>query len=166
MTEDEFNETVERAEDETSITYDLRPFDDQQQEAGAFYLGSLIFKSSISKLKASKKVALLVDDRYETTDQLDGFLEKLEQKGLSIEVRPALQMGQQLTRAVQLAKKRGLTNPRIVVRFNNPKEIMEKPIGDGVDFPAIEAEISAQHGYIVKVVGDQGDIKNASFTLE
>ena len=165
MTEDEFKETAERTEDETSVTYDLRPFDDEQQEAGALYLGSLIFKSSISHLSTSKKVVVLNDGRFEMTDQLDGFVKKLKAKGVTIEIRQALTVGQQLNRAVQLAKKHQLTNPRVFVRFNNPKEIVEKPIGNGVDLGALADEITGQHGYVVTVVGDQGDRKNVTFTL-
>jgi len=87
MTEGEFNETVKRTEDEASVTYDLRPFEDQQQLAVAWYLGNLIFKSSVSTLNTSKAVALLVDTRFEITPQLDGFLTKLKAHGLRIEVR-------------------------------------------------------------------------------
>jgi hypothetical protein len=165
MTEDEFKKTAKRTEDDTSVTYDLRPFGDQQQEAGALYLGSLIFKSSISSVNTSKKVVLLADSRFEMTDQLDGFVEKMKAKGLSIEIRPALTIGQQLTRAVELAKKRQLTNPRALVRFNEPKEVVEKPIGDEVDFRALEVEITQEHGYIEGVVGDQKGSKNAIFPL-
>jgi hypothetical protein len=89
MTEDEFKKTVKRTEDETSVTYDLRPFEDQQQEAGALYLGSLIFKSSISKINTSKAVVVFADTRFVMTPQLDGFVEKLKAKGLQIEVRQA-----------------------------------------------------------------------------
>jgi hypothetical protein len=165
MKEDEFKNTVERTEDETSVTYDLRPFEDQQQEAGALYLGSLIFKSSISSVNTSKKVVLLADSRFAMTDQLNGFVEKKKAEGLSIEIRPALTVGQQLTRVVQLAKKHQLTNPHALVRTNNPKEIVKKPIGDEVDFRALEVEITDHHGYIEGVVGDHKDRKNVTFVL-
>lgn len=87
MAEGEFKETVKRTEDETSVTYDLRPFEDQQQSAVAWYLGNLIFKSSMSALNTSKAVAVLVDTRFESTAQLDEFLTKLKARGLRIEVR-------------------------------------------------------------------------------
>jgi hypothetical protein len=87
FTEGEFEETVKRVEDETNITYDVRPFEDLQQQAVAWYLGSLIFKSSVSSLNTTKAVALLVDTRFVSTPQLDGFLEKLKARDLRIEVR-------------------------------------------------------------------------------
>jgi hypothetical protein len=87
MTEDEFKKTAKRTEDETSITYDVRPFEDQQQEAVAVYLGSLVFKLSLKALNTSKALALLADSRFVSTPQLDGFVEKLKAAGLLIEVR-------------------------------------------------------------------------------
>jgi hypothetical protein len=87
MTEAEFKTTVKRTEDETSVTYDVRPFEEFQQEGIAWYLGSLIFKLSLSALNISKAVVLLVDTRFVSTPQLDGFVEKLKAKGLPIEVR-------------------------------------------------------------------------------
>jgi len=87
MTESEFKKTVKRTEDETSVTYDFRPFEDQQQLAGAWYLGNLIFKSSVGALNTTKALALLVDTRFESTPQLDGFITKLRAHGLRIEVR-------------------------------------------------------------------------------
>jgi len=73
MTEDEFKATATRTENETSVTYDVRPFGDQQQEAVAVYLGSLVFKLSITTLNTSKAVVLLVDGRFASTAQLDGL---------------------------------------------------------------------------------------------
>jgi hypothetical protein len=87
MTEDEFKKTVKRTEDKSSVTTDIRPFGDKQQDAGAWYLGNLIFKSSISSLNTSKKAIVLSDDRFKMTDQFNGFVEKLKAIGLSIEVR-------------------------------------------------------------------------------
>jgi len=87
MTEEEFKKRAKRAEDETSITYDVRPFDDEQQEAVAVYLGSLVFKLSVNALNTSKAVSVLVDSRFIGTPQLEGFVEKLKAAGLSIEVR-------------------------------------------------------------------------------
>lgn len=86
MTEDDFKKKVKRTEDETNVMYDVRPFDDEQQGAVALYLGSLIFKSSISSLNISKSVIVLGDSRLEMTEQLDGFVEKLKTKGLAIGV--------------------------------------------------------------------------------
>jgi hypothetical protein len=87
MTAGEFKKTVKRTEDETSITYDLCPFEGQQQGAAAWYLGDLILKLSVGALNTSKAVVLLVDTRFVTTPQLDGFVEKLKAAGLRIEVR-------------------------------------------------------------------------------
>jgi hypothetical protein len=68
MTEGEFKNTVERTEDGTSITYDLRPFEDQQQEAAAWYLGKLILELSANPINSrSKAVVLLVDTRFVVT---------------------------------------------------------------------------------------------------
>ena len=89
MTEGEFKKTVERSEDATNITYDLRPFEDQQQEAVAWYLGNLIIKLPANPINSpSKAVVLLVDTRCVITSQLAGFVEKLlNAAGLRIEVR-------------------------------------------------------------------------------
>lgn len=91
MTEDDFKKTAERAENETSIRYDLRPFQDHQQKAVAWYLGKLIFELAASSIKPpSKAVLLLVDNRFVITPQLDGFLRRLNGLGLPIEVHSAL----------------------------------------------------------------------------
>jgi hypothetical protein len=87
VTEDQFKKTAKRSEDDKSITYDVRPFEDQQQEAVAVYLGSLVFKLSVNALNTSKAVALLADNRFVSTPQLDGFVEKLTAAGLPIEIR-------------------------------------------------------------------------------
>ena len=87
MTEDEFKKSAVRTEDDKTVTYDLRPFKDQQIDAVGWYLGNLIFKSSVSSLNKSKSVLVLVDNQFKTTSQLDGFVDKLMKQGLSIEVR-------------------------------------------------------------------------------
>jgi hypothetical protein len=87
ITEDEFKKTVKRSEDEILITYDIRPFGHHQQKAVALYLGNLIFRLSVSALNTSKAVVLLVDTRFVSTPQLDGFIVKLKTAGLPIEVR-------------------------------------------------------------------------------
>jgi len=90
MTEDEFKKTVERTEDEKNITYDFRRFQDEQQQAVAWYLGYLIFKLSANLLNpSSRAVVLSVDRRFETTRQLTGFVRKLNAAGVRIEVRCA-----------------------------------------------------------------------------
>ncbi|HXX72467.1 MAG TPA: hypothetical protein VEI80_02140, partial [Candidatus Acidoferrales bacterium] len=88
MGEDDFKKTALRTETGNLVTYDLRPFKDQQH-AAAWYLGNLIFKSSISSLDTSKSVLLLVGDTFKMTKQLKGFVGKLKAGGLSIEVRKA-----------------------------------------------------------------------------
>ena len=87
MTEDEFKATATRTEDEKSVTYDVRPFGDKQQEAVAVYLGSLVFKLSVNALNTSKAVVLLVDDRFTSTPQLDGFVGKLKAAGLPVTIQ-------------------------------------------------------------------------------
>jgi hypothetical protein len=88
MTEGDFKKAAVRTEDDTSITYDLRPFEDQQQGAVAWYLGNLIFESSAHPINSpSKAVVLLVDTRFVITPQLGGFARKLKAARLPIEVR-------------------------------------------------------------------------------
>jgi hypothetical protein len=87
MNEEDFKKSAVRSEDDKTVTYDLRPFKDQQRGAVAWYLGNLIFKSSVSSLNKSKSVLVLVDGQFESTSQLDGFIDKLKQQGLSIELR-------------------------------------------------------------------------------
>jgi len=88
MTEGEFEKTVERSEDATNITYDLRPFRDQQQEAAAWYLGKMNFELSARPISSpSKAVVILVDTKFVMTPQLAGFVEKLNAAGLRVEVR-------------------------------------------------------------------------------
>jgi hypothetical protein len=87
MTEDEFKKSAIRDEDDKTVTYDLRPFKDQQHDAVGRYLGNPIFKSSVSYLNKSKNVLVLVDSQFTTTSQLDGFIDKLKKQELSIEVR-------------------------------------------------------------------------------
>lgn len=90
LTESEFKRTAKRTEDEAGITYDLRPFENQQQDAVAWYLGNLMFRLSANWISLpSKAVVLLVDARFVITRQLDGFVKKLNAAGLPIEVRCA-----------------------------------------------------------------------------
>lgn len=89
MKEDDFKKTALRTEAGNLVTYDLRPFKDQQQDAAAWYLGNLIFKSSISSLDTSKSVLLLVNNAFKATKQLMGFVRQLKAGGLTIEVRKA-----------------------------------------------------------------------------
>lgn len=77
MTKEEFDESVTRTETTAEITYDVRPSGEKQQEVVASILGELVFRSSLGALNASKKVALLVDNRFENTAQLIQFLNKL-----------------------------------------------------------------------------------------
>lgn len=90
LSEGEFKNTVERTEDEKTITYDFRPFEGRQQEAMAWYLGHLNFRLSANLvILPSKTVVLLVDTKFVSTRQLDGFVKKLNGAGLPIEVRCA-----------------------------------------------------------------------------
>jgi hypothetical protein len=88
MTEGDFKKTAVRTEDEKSMTYDLRPFEDKQQGAVAWYLGKLIFESSAHLINSSSKaVILLVDNRFVFTPQLGRFFKRLKAARLPIEVR-------------------------------------------------------------------------------
>ena len=86
MTADVFRERALRSETETAITYDLRPFGDEQQEAVATYLGELVFRLSIKALKPTKPVVLLVDDKFVSTPQLQEFIAQLGAAGLSVTI--------------------------------------------------------------------------------
>jgi hypothetical protein len=86
MTEAEFNQTAVRDETASTITHDLRPFGAEQQGAVALFLGKQVFNHSIGALNTSKSVTLQVDDTYQSTAQLDGFIEKLTAAGLHISI--------------------------------------------------------------------------------
>lgn len=88
MTADDFRKTAITIEDSV-ITYDVRPFGDAQQEAVSAYLGERIFRLSAGWSKAEKPVVLVTDDTFETTPQLDGFMEQLREAGFSVQVKCA-----------------------------------------------------------------------------
>jgi hypothetical protein len=88
MTEDDFRKAAVRTEDETAITYDLRPFEGRQQLAVAWYLGKLVFDLSARPVSSpSRAVVLLVDTRFVITPQLRGFARKLKAAGVPVEIR-------------------------------------------------------------------------------
>jgi hypothetical protein len=88
MTEADFKGAVARSEDQTSVTYDLRPFGDRQQAAVAWYLGKLVFQLSAHWLSAPLKATiLLVDARFVITSQLRRFVRKLKAAEMSVEIR-------------------------------------------------------------------------------
>lgn len=87
MTSEAFRQTAVRTESDTVITYDVRPFGDKQQEAVAAYLGELVFRLSMNALSPAKGVRLLVDNRFVSLPQLDGFIEKLREAGLAVEIK-------------------------------------------------------------------------------
>ncbi|HEY2467838.1 MAG TPA: hypothetical protein VGI45_08350 [Terracidiphilus sp.] len=88
MTENDFKSKALRTEDQTSVTYDLRPFADQQATAAAWYLGWLSFRLSARLLVTPTKAAvLLVDTRFEITAQFRRFLRKLKSANIAVEIR-------------------------------------------------------------------------------
>ena len=88
MTEGDFKKAALRTEDDTIVKYDLRPFEDQQQRAVAWYLGNLSFRLSIHAIKTpSKAVVLLVDTGFETTRQVSRRVKRLKAARLPVEVR-------------------------------------------------------------------------------
>ena len=87
MTADAFKETAIRTETGTTITYDVRPFENEQQEAVAVYLGELVFRLSANALRPGKSVELLVDQGFVNTPQLDGFIQKLGTAGVSVTIK-------------------------------------------------------------------------------
>ena len=88
MTEIDFKTKALRTEDETSVTYDLRPFADRQVSAARIYLGWLNFRLSASLLVAPTKAAvLLVDARFEITAQFRRFIRKLKSADMTVEIR-------------------------------------------------------------------------------
>ncbi len=84
MTKDEFNQNAVRNETGTTISYDVRPFGPEQQEAVAVFLGEQVFRRSIGALNTSKSVVLLVDGGFESTAQLEGFVGELNSAGLHV----------------------------------------------------------------------------------
>ena len=86
MTADAFKKTAIRAETDATVTYDVRTFGGEQQEAVAVYLGELVFRLSINTLQPTKAVVLLVDHRFVSTPQLDGFVETLGAAGLPVTI--------------------------------------------------------------------------------
>jgi hypothetical protein len=88
FTEDDFKSRSTRSEDDATITYDFRSFEDQQLDAVAWYLGFLVFRVSVGSIKIpSKDVVLMVDTRFEITRQLEKFVKKLKASRLPIEIR-------------------------------------------------------------------------------
>jgi len=102
MTEDRFKRMVERDESEAGIRYDLRPFEDQQNEATAWYLGNLVFLFSVSSIvPPTKPVTVVVDSRFTLTRQMDGFLKTLTERGLPIEIRRTARNTENLERVLR-----------------------------------------------------------------
>jgi hypothetical protein len=86
MTKDDFNQKALRNETETSVSYDLRPFENAQQEAAALSLGELVFRLSTGALNTSKALVLFVDSRYHNTPQISDHVEKLKAAGLPVSI--------------------------------------------------------------------------------
>ncbi len=86
MTKEQFTERAVRNETDSTVAFDVRPFGAEQQEAVAVFLGEQVFRLSIGALNLSKNLTLLVDGKYESTSQLEGFIEKLKSAGLHVSV--------------------------------------------------------------------------------
>ena len=86
MTKDDFNQKAVCNETDSTVSFDVRPFGAEQQGAVALFLGEQVFLHSIAALNTSKNVVLLVDGNYESTFQLDGFVEKLKSAGLQVSI--------------------------------------------------------------------------------
>lgn len=89
MTKDEFKQKAIRSETETTVSYDLRPFGNDQQEAAALCLGEQVFRLSIGALNTSKALVLVVDSKYQNTPQIGGHIEKLKTAGLPVSIETA-----------------------------------------------------------------------------
>jgi hypothetical protein len=87
MTEERFKSGVKREEDETGIRRDVRSFEDQQNNAVVWYLSNLLFACVNPPNKPLKPVAILVDQRFMLSEEIDSFLDRLTEMGIRIEVR-------------------------------------------------------------------------------
>ena len=87
MTFDEFRQTATRTETEADVTYDVRPLGEEQQLGVAVFLEELVFRLGLGTLRISKPVVLVVDSNFENTEQLDGFIQKLTDAGLSVRLQ-------------------------------------------------------------------------------
>lgn len=85
MTYEQFKAQAARTATPTEVTYDLRPFGQEQQEAVAVYLGQLMLRLNMGTLKPTVPVIIITDERYESTEQLDGFVAKLAEAGLTVQ---------------------------------------------------------------------------------
>jgi hypothetical protein len=88
MTKDEFKQKAIRTETETTVSYDLRPFGDEQEGAAAVFLGELVFRMSptVNALNTSKALVLFVDRKYQNTPQIGSHVEKLKAAGLPVSI--------------------------------------------------------------------------------
>jgi len=84
MTKDEFDRRVIGKETPFIVEFDVRPFGAEQQEAVAVFLGEQMFRQSIGTLNTSQRAIIVVDTDYESTAQLEGFVEKLKSAGLRV----------------------------------------------------------------------------------
>ena len=89
MTKDDFQQKAVRNETETAVSYDLRPFGNDQQEAAALFLGEQVFRLSVNALNTSKALVLVVDSKYQNTPQIGGLVEKLKVAGLPVSIETA-----------------------------------------------------------------------------
>lgn len=86
MTRDEFDQIAVRNESANTITYDLRPFDDDQQGAAELLLGELNVRRSFNVLNTSKELHLVVDEKYESTHQIEDVADQLRGAGLTVAI--------------------------------------------------------------------------------
>lgn len=86
MTKDEFDRRVIGKETAFAVSFDVRPFGAEQQEAVAVFLGHQMFRKSIGTLNTSQKVVLITDGDYESTPQLDSFIRILKSAGLNVSI--------------------------------------------------------------------------------
>ena len=84
MTYDEMLERADRRQVNGVTSYDLRSFGAEQQGAVAVFLGHLVFRKNLSGVVQIGKLEMVVDETFQLTSQLDGFIKELAPLGLMV----------------------------------------------------------------------------------
>ena len=77
MTREDFHSRAVRHESKNVVTFDVRPFGRNQEDAVTVFLGEQEFQRSAGMLNSSRNIVLVVDDNFLESSQIKGFIQHL-----------------------------------------------------------------------------------------
>lgn len=78
MTREDFHSRAVRHETKSAVTFDVRPFGRNQEDAVTVFLGEQEFRRSAGMLNTARSIVLVVDGNFLESSQIKGFIQHLK----------------------------------------------------------------------------------------